>query len=195
MHITSSGARTAYEQGLWVPGSKILGVRSVIWETEENVQQRVQYFEHRFWRYILVWFYKPSSKSLCDVSWKSCYSSDLPRAVKTAENIYNGDITVLQGLREFNPMILFRRNYKLPFLLWAVLPRAKQLISNRCIDDYKKQIASCLNEILLESDEDILIVSHGFTMICLKAELKKRGFKGVNFKYPANGKLYIFESN
>lgn len=132
---------------------------------------------------------------LCDVSWKSCYSSDLPRAVKTAENIYNGDINILQGLREFNPMILFRRNYKLPFLLWAVLPRAKQLISNRCIAHYKKQIASCLNEILLESDEDILIVSHGFTMICLKAELKKRGFKGANFKYPANGKLYIFESN
>lgn len=130
---------------------------------------------------------------LCGVSWKRCYSSDLPRALKTAENIYDGEITTLQGLREFNPMLLFSRNYKLPFLLWAVLPRIKQLVSNRCTANYKKQIASCLDEILSKSDEDVLIVSHGFTMIFLKKELKKRGFRGVDFKHPANGKLYIFE--
>ncbi|WP_432664431.1 histidine phosphatase family protein [Wukongibacter baidiensis] len=130
---------------------------------------------------------------LCNVSWKSCYSSDMPRAVKTAENIYSGNITILQGLREFNPIPLFERNHRLPFLFWVVLIQFEKLKSNRCLSEYKNQIESCLNEILLESDEDILIVSHGFAMICLKEELKKRGFKGVNFKLPANGKLYIFE--
>ncbi|MCX7749664.1 MAG: histidine phosphatase family protein [Clostridia bacterium] len=132
---------------------------------------------------------------LCSVLWKRCYSSDLIRCTKTAENVFNGKITTLQELREPNPILLFSRNYRLPIILWAVLAKIMQLISHRSIVDYKKQLASCLNKILTETDEDILIVSHDITMLYLKEELKRRGFKGVDFKHPSNGELFIFESS
>jgi broad specificity phosphatase PhoE len=37
---------------------------------------------------------------LCGVEWKRCFTSDLPRAVKTAEKIYSGNIIKMKELRE-----------------------------------------------------------------------------------------------
>lgn len=130
---------------------------------------------------------------LCGIDWKKCYASDLPRALKTAQTIFDGDIISLNGLREFQPLLLFKSNMKLPILLWIILPRIKQLMSTELTAEFKEKIVSSLDEILTQSKEDTLIVSHGFSMIFLKKELIKRGFKGVNFHHPSNGKLYIFE--
>lgn len=130
---------------------------------------------------------------LSNIEWKNCCTSDLPRAIKTAEKIYHGNIITMQGLRELNPLVLFKKNLRLPMMLWMIFPRIKQLMPNNHVADFKKKISTSLDEILLKYDEDTLIVSHGFTMIFLKKELRKRGFKGVNFRHPRNGKLYIYE--
>jgi broad specificity phosphatase PhoE len=56
-----------------------------------------------------------------------------------------------------------------------------------------KRIQAVMDEILSQSEEDVLIVSHGALMMFMRKELLKRGFKGPRLKTPENGKLYIFE--
>lgn len=130
---------------------------------------------------------------LGDNIWKKCFTSDLPRAIKTAEKIYNGNIVAMKELRELQPHIPSKRKIKLPFLLWAILIRCGFLTPRKYINDYERRVETVLDEILSQSDEDILIVSHGALMIYMRKELLKRGFKGPKFKIPDNGKLYVFE--
>ena len=52
---------------------------------------------------------------MAGIQWDSCYSSDLPRAVKTAETIYQGEIIQMEALREVRPYPLFAsRDFRLP---------------------------------------------------------------------------------
>ena len=132
---------------------------------------------------------------LCGFEWKTCFSSDLFRAVSTAEKIHGGSIIKKKELREFPLDEFCKRNIKLPFLAWAFLFRLKTLFPNKVKADFKKQISDMIDEILMQNEEDLLIVSHGFVMIFMRKALMKRGFKGPNFRTPANGKLYIYERN
>ena len=129
---------------------------------------------------------------LCGITWERCYSSDLPRAVKTAEKMFSGDVIKMQELRELSLELFTKKSIKLPFLVWALTFRIKTLISREFMDHFKRQIATAVDKILLESNGDVLIVSHSFVMIFLRKELMKRGFKGPNFKRPNYGKLYIY---
>ncbi|MCX7711428.1 MAG: histidine phosphatase family protein [Clostridia bacterium] len=130
---------------------------------------------------------------LFGVDWQQCYSSDLPRAVGTAQTIYQGNRIELKELREFQLNTAAKDNLRLPFILWAVIVRIRTFASRKYTSEFEKQIAGALDEILGKLDENVLIVSHAFTMMFLKKELKKRGFKGPEWKRPENGKLYIFE--
>jgi broad specificity phosphatase PhoE len=134
---------------------------------------------------------------LCGIEWKRCFASDLPRAVKTAEKIYSGNIVKMKELREIPVYPIFKRNVKLPFLLWAILVRAAWLVNHKSQLESKtdciKRIGAVLDDILSQSEEDVLIVSHGALMMFMRKELVKRGFRGPAFKTPENGKLYIFE--
>jgi broad specificity phosphatase PhoE len=131
------------------------------------------------------------------IEWGTCFASDMPRAVKTAEKIYSRKIIELKELREIPAYPIFKRNIKLPFLLWAVLTRLAWLINHKSqlesISDVKKRIEDVLDEILVQSGQDVLIVSHGALMIYIRKALLQRGFKGPKFTTPANGKLYLFE--
>lgn len=151
---------------------------------------------------LLTWFdeydkadIESGDVDLADIDWRACYSSNLPRALRTAERIFNGHIISVDGLREFEPMALFKRNIKLPFIPWAILMRIKQHTNREIANAFKSQIEIALDQILTESQEDTLLVSHGFAMLVLRKALIKRGFRGPKFKYPANGRLYIFERN
>ncbi|SET37404.1 Broad specificity phosphatase PhoE [Natronincola peptidivorans] len=129
---------------------------------------------------------------LGNIEWKNCFSSDLSRAVSTAKKIYNGNIIVMEELRELQPDLFVKRNIKLPFVLWLIIIRVRLFIFYRLTEDFRRKLSVALDKIL-ESQEDVLIVSHGFVMIFMRRELIKRGFKGPSFKSPVNGKLYIFE--
>lgn len=131
--------------------------------------------------------------NLSDVIWEKCFTSDLPRAIETANKIYSGDITQIKELREVQLNLPLKKDIKLPFLLWAILIKLGFLTPAEYIKNVRKQIESLLDEKLLTHNQDILIVSHGALMIYLRKELLKRGFRGPKFKTPENGQLYIFE--
>ena len=124
--------------------------------------------------------------------WGRCYASDLPRAMGSAQRIYEGEIIQRKELREFEPDLTPGRKLKIPFAAWAIMARIRTMILPRVTVALKRQIATVLDEILSGGDEDTLIVSHGFVMIFLRKELIKRGFKGPHFTAPKNGKLYVF---
>jgi broad specificity phosphatase PhoE len=134
---------------------------------------------------------------LYDTKWNRCFSSDLTRAVKTAETIHNGKIIKLVDLREIKSSPIFKWNLKLPFLLWIIFVRIAWAIKHRSqpesMADIRKRISSALDKIFSQSEEDVLIVSHAALMIFMRKELVKRGFKGPKVGTPQNGKLYIFE--
>lgn len=131
------------------------------------------------------------------VAWKRCYASDLPRAVKTAQRIYPGEVIIREELREIPVFPLIKRQVKLPFLAWAVLVRLAWLVRHKSQQEnmaaVKERINAVLDEILSRSDEDVLIVSHAALMIFLRKELLRRGFTGPSFRTAENGKLYLFE--
>lgn len=135
---------------------------------------------------------------LRDIHWNRCYSSDMPRAVKTAEAIYTGKIVKMQELREIQyPYFKLISKRKLPFLLWAFLAKAAWKINHKSFPERKyhvrKRIAAALDQILLPSKDNVLIVSHAALMMEMRKELLRRGFTGPKFRTAANGRLYVFE--
>jgi len=129
--------------------------------------------------------------------WDKCYSSDLPRAMKTARKIYDGQIIKTQALRELVIYPPTDISIKLPILLWLILGRMAWMLSHKSQLEsrlmLKERVNYILEELILKDDKNALIVSHGFLMMFLRKALLKRGFKGPNFKKAENGKIYIFE--
>lgn len=126
--------------------------------------------------------------------WEVCYSSPAERAIKTAKNIFENEPLISDKLRELNVLPLINKRFKLPFLAWGIIIRNKSLAENEITSKFKAGIASFVEKLLSEDKKEILIVSHGFVMMYLQKELKRRNFTGENFKNPENGKIYVFES-
>jgi len=128
------------------------------------------------------------------IPWKHCYASDMPRALRTAQIIYNGHITPLKELRELPPP-QFRTAAKLPFIAWAVLIRMSWLFNRQTREDIrmaKIRINQVLDQIIKEKEQDVLIVSHAALMLYMRKELLKRGYSGPKFQVAENGKLYVY---
>jgi broad specificity phosphatase PhoE len=133
---------------------------------------------------------------LHDIEWKRCFSSDLSRAKTTAEKAFHGKIIYTEDLREMAIIPLFRESIRLPLFLHLLMVRVAWLFNHPSQPESKKEVLERINKTLdniLESDEDVLIVGHGGIMIFMRKALRKRGFKGPNFRRPENAKLYIFE--
>jgi len=64
-------------------------------------------------------------------TWKKCYCSDLPRAVETAQHIYEGDITKSELIREVPIAPVFESTIKLPYIFWMVAGRLAWLCSHQ----------------------------------------------------------------
>jgi broad specificity phosphatase PhoE len=122
----------------------------------------------------------------------------MPRAAKTAETIFSGKIVKMQELREIQyPHFQLISNRKLPFLLWAILIKAAWKINHKSFPEKKyhvrKRLTAALDQILLPSKDNVLIVSHAALMMEMRKELLRRGFTGPKFRTAANGRLYKFE--
>lgn len=130
--------------------------------------------------------------------WDICYCSTLPRAITTAETIYNREIIKTDLLIEVPITPFTKRNIKLPLTLWHIGARIawykkyKSQIENR--DDTKKRINEFYKMIKDSDYENILIVSHGYFLRMFYEEMKKKGFKGEIDLNVQNGKLYILEN-
>lgn len=136
--------------------------------------------------------------NLSNIQWNKCYSSDLSRALKTADAIFTGKTIKTPKLREVPLSPIFKTNVKLPYLLWCICGRAAWLFTHKSQVENKKQTENRINKFLdsIEENEDIniLVVTHGFFMHQFQKELTKRGYKGGQIKSIKNGILYIFEN-
>ncbi|CAM5795266.1 histidine phosphatase family protein [Brevibacillus borstelensis] len=140
---------------------------------------------------------KTGEVDLGGISWTRCYASDLPRAVKTAETIYDGENIRTAALREIPIYPVFRGEAKMPFWCWAFILRVAWLLNHPSQLEGKKavqaRISTLLDDILLKGGEDVLIVGHAAFMLFMRKELVNRGFRGPALRTIANGRLYVFE--
>lgn len=139
---------------------------------------------------------KVGEVDLGGIDWKRCYASDLPRAVATAKTVFHGQIHLRKELREIPAHVYGQSRLKLPFLLWAILGRAGWFFNTKAHEGanqaVRQRVSAVLDEIL-QSEEDVLIVSHAALMRNLQLELRRRGFRGPRFGMAKNGRLYLFE--
>ena len=127
-----------------------------------------------------------------------CYASDAPRALATAHHAFPGKVTPTDKLRELVVLPPTKRNIRLPLMFWLILGRLAWAFSHASQIETKpmlhSRIHSFFDEEVTPQNGNILIVSHGAFLIFFRRELMRRGFKGPEFKVPANGQLYVFEN-
>ncbi len=129
-------------------------------------------------------------------SWDICYSSDLPRAVTTAKEVYSGNIHLDKLLREVdNAPFIHTEKIRLPFEVWHVCGRLAWFFKSKSQPESIKGTQKRINQFLDKIDwekENILIVFHGFMLYNFQRELRKRGFQGANVRHVKNGFLYEY---
>lgn len=136
---------------------------------------------------------------LGNIKWQKCFSSDLPRAIKTSKAIFKSEIIKTPLLREVPISPICKTNLKLPYVFWCICGRAAWFFKHKSQietkKDTQKRVNEFLNSIEDEVDSNILIVCHGFLMNTLQKELKRRGFSGQSIKRPKNGTLYLYKNS
>ncbi|MFE8702703.1 histidine phosphatase family protein [Cytobacillus sp. FJAT-54145] len=133
---------------------------------------------------------------LGNVEWENCLSSDLPRARKTAQKVFNGEIVVLKDLREISLSPIFKKNIRLPLFIHLLLIRLAWLCNHKSQKENKKQVLSRINHVidmLIEENKNVLVVGHGGIMVFMRKELVKRGFSGPAFNRPNHALIYVFK--
>lgn len=138
-----------------------------------------------------------SKFDISKIKWDKCFSSELSRAIKTSEIIYNGEIIKTHLLREVPLSPICETNLKLPYVFWCISGRIAWKFQHKSQIEGKRDTQRRANEFLdiLEneySSNNILIVCHGFFMSVLQKELKRRGFVGKTIRRPQNGALYLY---
>ncbi len=130
------------------------------------------------------------------IEWDICYASDLPRAVTTANEVYSGNVMIDKLLREVdNAPFIHTERIKLPFEIWHVCGRLAWYFKSKSQPENRTDTARRINKFLDRIDwsqENILIVFHGFMLYNFQKELRKRGFQGEKVKIVKNGVLYEY---
>lgn len=130
------------------------------------------------------------------IDWSICYSSDLPRAVTTAKEVYSGNIHIDKLLREVDNMpFIHLEHIKLPFEVWHAGGRIAWFFRSKSQPESIKGTRKRINQFLDKidwSEDDILIVCHGFIIYNLHRELIRKGFRGKKVRRVKNGILYEY---
>jgi broad specificity phosphatase PhoE len=130
------------------------------------------------------------------IEWDICYASDLPRAITTAKDVYSGNLIIDKLLREVdNAPFMHTERIKLPFEVWHICGRLAWYFKSKSQPENIKQTRQRINEFLDRIDwsqENVLIVFHGFMLYNLQKELRRRGFEGEKVKIVKNGVLYEY---
>jgi len=130
------------------------------------------------------------------VKWQRCFSSDLRRAVVTAQVAYSDRITQTPLLREADVPALPTGNLRLPVWGWRWLLRFTWFTghsSQRAARDEFHHRIKVIADLLEQEPVDTLVVSHAGVMFFLRKELLGRGFTGPKFGLAETAKLYLFE--
>lgn len=128
--------------------------------------------------------------------WDICYSSDLPRAITTAREVYSGNIHIDKLLREVdNAPFIHLECMRLPFEVWQTCGRLAWLFCSKSQPETIKGTRKRINQFLDKIDwskQNILIVFHGFMLFQFQKELRKRGLRGQKVRHVKNGVLYEY---
>ncbi len=128
--------------------------------------------------------------------YSSYYISALPRTRETAQNIFGEKDYISTDLINEVPLSAsFNTGAKLPLLFWNVTGRLQWYFNNRRQKESKLETEKRTKQfvkMLMEKNEDCVVVTHGFFMHTLVAELKKVhfGIENSSLKY-ANGECVI----
>ena len=130
------------------------------------------------------------------IDWDVCYVSDLPRAITTAKEVYSGNLKIDQLLREVdNAPFIHTERIRLPFEVWHICGRLAWYFRSKSQPESVVGTRRRIHEFLDRIDwsqENILIVFHGFMLYNFQKELRKRGFVGEKLKLVKNGVLYEY---
>jgi len=158
------------------------------WMNSSDFDNWVQYYN----RCDVVYQEHPEKQ----LAWNVCYSSDLSRAVKTAESLYGGEIIKTDLLREIDVGAIVHTNLKFHRSIWLAAGRMGWLFNHPTQESRRDTLSRAKKIIdLIEAGHygNILLVSHGAFMTVLRNELIARGYQGDRLIKPVNGKVYFFE--
>ena len=124
-------------------------------------------------------------------AWSCCLSSDLPRAVTTAQALHDGSITLTPLLREPQLAEFRTGRLRLPSTVWPWVLRLAWM--TRHPSQRRARIDFQEADLLDDTREHTLVVSHAGMMAFLRAELVRRGFSGPSFRVAEHARLYVFE--
>lgn len=131
-----------------------------------------------------------------ETDWRVCISSDLPRAYRTAQAAFTGEIRQTPQLREPEFAEFATGRLRLPPTAWKMAMMLAWLSghsSQRAFrDDFKHRVRTIADE-LTAMNENVLVVSHAGMMSYLARELKRRGFTDPSFRVAHPAELYLFE--
>jgi len=116
--------------------------------------------------------------------------------VATAKEVYSGNIYVDKLLREVdNAPFIHTERLRLPFEIWHVCGRFAWYFKSKSqpesIVGTRKRIREFFRSVDWSQD-NILIVCHGFMMFNICIELFRMGFKGTKLRRVRNGMLYQY---
>lgn len=141
----------------------------------------------------------PTDVDLRGIDWNKCYASSLPRAITTAETIYEGDIEKTPLIKEVEVHLVeevegekYIEDWNIyTSLSWA---KGKPTIAET-IDESRYRSRKFLEELEKKSNQEdnVLVVCHGTIMTILEEELRNKGFAGEEIVYAENGELYLYE--
>ncbi len=139
----------------------------------------------------------PNGLEINSSEWDICYCSSLPRAITTAETIYNKEIIKTNLIVEVPISSFTKRNIKLPLFIWHLTARIAWYKSHHSqtedIHATKQRIEEFYKLISNSRHENVLVVAHGYFLKVFYEVMKKKGYRGdveLNIK---NGKLYVLE--
>lgn len=131
-----------------------------------------------------------------------CYASPAPRAQETARLCFRfpGEIVTTPDLLEVPLQAFFNTRFRFSMKCWHFLNRVAWGFNSQRIPETRRQTLLRARKLLDEifppgqgGEKNVLLVTHGFFMVMLQAELKRRGFKGEEFFRPEHGRVYMFE--
>ena len=130
------------------------------------------------------------------IAWQRCFSSDLKRALLTAQKAYSGTIIPTPLLREASVPSFATGRLRLPVCGWRMLLRLAWFSGHKsqrtARDEFHGRIKAVAD--LLEHESlDTLVVSHAGVMFFLRKELLRRGLAGPKFGLAEPAQLYVFE--
>lgn len=138
----------------------------------------------------------PVTVNLPPIAFQKIYVSTLPRTTATARQVV--------GERKFHATSLinevaersgFDSELKLPVLVWSVVSRIQWFANMRRQPETRTQTrrrAEKFARHLIRQNEDCVVFTHGFFMVTLMQELKKRGFRLDHERlFYANGEVVI----